>query len=147
MKDKYRKALKGYSTSALITNLVSSIQKILLQFGATGIGFEYDNEERITSISFKLEDGTGNTRVIRVPSQWEKVKQKLIMQKVYKDDEHAYRVAMYNIKEWLDAQLAIMEIGLVEFKQIFLPYMTNSEGKTVYEYFEESQYKLLDTPK
>ena len=145
MGDKYRKAIKNYSSKASITNIVSAIQKILLQFGATGIGFEYDNNGKIKGIMFKIEDIDGNSRTVRVPSQWEKCREILTQQGYYRDDDQAYRVALANVKDWLDSQLAMLETDMVEFKQIFLPYMTNTQGQTVYEYLEQTKYKLLES--
>lgn len=143
-KEKYRKAIKNYTSSIPVSRIVSSIQKILLQFGATGIGFEYDNNGQIKGIMFKIEDKDGNSRAVKVPSQWEKCKEVLIQQGYYKSDEQAYRTALANVRDWLDSQLALLQTDMVEFKQIFLPYMTNMEGKTVYEYLEETKYKMLE---
>lgn len=143
MEEKYRKALKNYTTKVPVSRTVSEIQKILLQFGASGIGYEYGADSRISSIFFKIEDDSG-IRGIKVPSLWEKCKEVLIQQKQYRDDDHAYRVAMRNVKDWLDAQLALLATDMVEFRQIFLPYMTNIKGETLYEHLEKTNYKLLN---
>lgn len=142
--NRYRKAIKNYTSSTSVSNIVSAIQKILLQFGATGIGFEYSNNGLITGIMFKIEDKDGNSRAVKVPSQWEKCKEVLVQQGYYKSDEQAYRTALANIRDWLDAQLALLQTDMVEFRQIFLPYMTNMQGQTVYEYLEQTKYKLLE---
>ena len=45
--NRYRKALKNYTTKVPVSRTMQEIEKILLQFGATGIGHEFDEDGRI----------------------------------------------------------------------------------------------------
>ena len=145
MTDKYRKALKNYTTSIAVSKTLTEIQQILLDFGAKGIGFEYTDNGRIKGIFFKIELND-NDRLVNVPSRVENVIKVLKEQKYYRDDDHAYRVAMRNIKDWLDAQMAMLATKMVEFPEIFLPYMVSPSGKTLYEVVKTNNY-LLPGPK
>ncbi len=45
----------------------------------------------------------------------------------------ATRVAWRILKDWVRAQMAILETEMVSVEQIFLPYMEAKDGRTVYE--------------
>ena len=141
----YRKALKNYTTSAPLPNMINKIQGILLDFGALGIGFGYepDGSGKLSSIIFSIDVGSGQLGV-KVPFQWRKVKQVLDEQGYYKNDDQAYRVAVANVKDWLDAQMAFYATNMVEFPQIFLPYINTPSGKTYYEIASENGFQLED---
>ncbi len=48
--------------------------------------------------------------------------------------EQAGRVAWRIIKDWVDAQMAIVETEMVTIEQVFLPYMLMKDsGYTLYE--------------
>jgi hypothetical protein len=50
-------------------------------------------------------------------------------------------VAWRIIKDWVEAQMAILESQMVQMEEIFLPYMVNRQGQT---FFEAYQKKLLE---
>ena len=56
--------------------------------------------------------------------------------------EQANRVAWRIIKDWIDAQMAVLETEMVEMEEIFLPYVLNKQGQTLYEAFKENQLML-----
>jgi len=62
----------------------------------------------------------------------------------------AYRVAWRIVLHWLDAQLAMIQVGLVKLEQVFLPYAQDAAGVTVYERLKErkfSEYLLTEGEK
>ncbi len=58
--------------------------------------------------------------------------------------EQAERVAWRILKDWLAAQMALLDIELVKFEEIFLPYIQLSGGQTVFERLEEKHFFLED---
>lgn len=144
MRDKYRKALKNYSTSSSGTNMIGAIQAILLDFGATGIGFEYNDQGKIISLHFKIEL-EGTSRLIKVPFRYEETAKILEEQGVFKGEDHAYRVSMANVRDWLDAQLALESTKMVKFEEIFLPYFVNHDGRTFFEVVKSNGYLLPES--
>ncbi len=56
--------------------------------------------------------------------------------KPLKTKEQAARVAWRIIKDWVEAQIAIIDAGMATVTQVFLPYAQTPEG-TVYECFEK----------
>lgn len=51
-------------------------------------------------------------------------------------------VAWRNVKDWIAAQIAIIEIGQVGIDEVMLPYMVDAYGHTLYE----SMPNLLTRP-
>jgi hypothetical protein len=60
--------------------------------------------------------------------------------------EQVYRVAWRNILDWVLAQMALMEIGMAKIEEVFLPYMQDREGMTLFEQMEQRGF-LLDSGK
>ena len=49
------------------------------------------------------------------------------------------------IKDWIEAQLAIVEAEQAEMVEVFLPYAQNpATGKTLFEQLSNDQFALLD---
>jgi len=86
---------------------------------------------------------------IRLPARVEQVKQKLYGKRaVYTPamEEQARRTAWANIRDWLDAQMALIETGQVRLEEVLLPYLTDTSGKTLFEYMQNRQFRLPQLP-
>jgi hypothetical protein len=57
--------------------------------------------------------------------------------------EQAARVAWRIVKDWIEAQLAMIEAGLVDLEQVFLPYAQDATGRTFYELMRERKFQPL----
>jgi len=64
----------------------------------------------------------------------------------YKTVEQAERVAWRIMKDWLEAQLAIIATEMVTLDQVFLPYMQGDDGRTVYELYLDHQLAIGAAP-
>lgn len=53
--------------------------------------------------------------------------------------EQAQRTCWRVVKVWLEAQLALIEAGLVDLPQVMLPFMIDEAGRTVYARFLENE--------
>src|SRR5260370_15680620 len=81
----------------------------------------------------------------RLPSNVDQVykilqRQQLRVPRSLRTLEQANRVAWRIVKDWTEAQLAMIECGLVDVAQIFLPYAQDASGKTVYEHLKEQRF-------
>lgn len=63
-------------------------------------------------------------------------------QKVKCDREQAERVAWRIVKDWVEAQMAILESEMVHMDEIFLPYMVNNSGQTFFQAYRSNQLLL-----
>lgn len=139
-------AIKNYTTTIKVEKTISEIQQILAKHKAKAILTEYDNNGNVIALSFKVETPHGEAG-IRLPVNVEKVLQVLKNQRrnnsqVKDTREQALKTGWRNIKDWIDAQMALIETEMVTIDQIFLPYILNRDGQTLYEAFKENQLML-----
>ena len=133
--------LLNYTTKVDVYATIGAIQGQLVKHGAKKIMQDYDDEGHITALSFMVETPTG-PRGIRLPANVEAVHAVLTRQKVKCDREQAERVAWRIVKDWVEAQMAILESEMVQMDEIFLPYMLSSSGQTVFEAYRKNQLAL-----
>lgn len=131
----------NYTTKVDIYTTIGQIQGILVKHGAKKIMQEYDSDGRIVALSFSIDTPTG-TRYIKLPANTEAVFSVLKKQKVKCDYAQAERVAWRILKDWIEAQMAILESEMVQMEEIFLPYMLNSQGQTLFECYQKNQLML-----
>ena len=133
--------LLNYTTKVDVYATIGAVQGQLVKHGAKKIMQDYDDEGHITALSFMVETPTG-PRGIRLPANVEAVHAVLSRQKVKCDREQAERVAWRIVKDWVEAQMAILESEMVQMDEIFLPYMLSSSGQTVFEAYRKNQLAL-----
>ncbi len=63
-----------------------------------------------------------------------------------KDLVQAERVAWRQLLRWIQSQMAMIETGMVASEEVFLPYMQDQGGRTVFECFSETRFKALPAP-
>ena len=87
-------------------------------------------------------------RLIRLPVNTQKALTVLRQNKkknsgVKDTEEQAEKVAWRILKDWVDAQMALIEIEMVKMEEVFLPYtIIDNFGTTVYERLEQTQLML-----
>lgn len=134
----------NYTTSVPASRSIGQVQNLLVKGGARAIMSEYDDRGLANGISFAVETPFGQ-RSFTLPVNAEKVEAVLKKQRVqprYRTPEHAERVAWRILKDWLEAQLAIIQTEMVTLDQVMLPYMRAQGGQTVYELIVENQLSL-----
>lgn len=134
--------IKNYTTSVDIFTTLGQIQGILVKHGAKRILQDYDDEGRVQAVSFVINTPVG-TQGVRLPANVENVYKVLQKQRIKCDYAQAERVAWRIVKDWIDAQMAILESEMVSIGEIFFPYMiANREGQTAYQLFTQGQLLL-----
>ena len=133
--------LLNYTTKIDIYTTIGAIQGLLVKHGAKKILQDYDDSGRIVALSFVIDTPTG-IRGIRLPANTNAVMAVLHRQKVKCDYAQAERVAWRIVKDWIESQMAILESEMVMMDQIFLPYMVNKQGDTLYELYQHNQLML-----
>lgn len=141
-------AILNYTTTVDAFKTVSEIEYILVKHKAKSVMKNYEGET-ITGLSFLIDTGVQQIP-IRLPVKVEeclkvlKKEKKENPRKQVKDTrEQAERVAWRILKDWVESQMALLDIEMVRFEEIFLPYIETNNGQTVYERLEERQF-LLD---
>lgn len=133
--------LLNYTTKVDIFTTLGQIQSMLVKHGAKKILQEYDNDGNVDAVSFLINTPIG-MQAVKLPAKVDAVQKVLLKQKVKVDRDQAERVAWRIIKDWVEAQMAILESEMVSLDEIFLPYMVNREGETVYKLFTQKRIFL-----
>lgn len=141
MKGEDQMPLLNYTTKVDVYTTLGAIQGQLVKHGAKKIMQDYDDNGRISALSFLIDTPTG-ARGIRVPANVDAVHMVLEKQKVRCDREQAERVAWRIVKDWVEAQMAILESEMVQMDEIFLPYMIGAGGQTFFEAYRNNQLLL-----
>lgn len=131
----------NYTTTVNVFKTLGEIQMQLVKHGAKKIMQDYDDDGHITALSFLVDTPIG-PRGIRLPANVDAVHAVLIKQRVKCDREQAERVAWRIVKDWVEAQMAILESEMVQMDEIFLPYMVNGSGQTLFQAYRNNQLML-----
>jgi hypothetical protein len=62
------------------------------------------------------------------------------------DRAQAERVAWRQLLRWTQAQMAMVEVGMVRAEEVYAPYMLQAGGRTLFELLTESRFKALPAP-
>lgn len=135
--------LLNYTTKIDIFTTLGQIQGMLVKHGAKKILQEYNDDGSISAVSFMIPTPTG-IQAVRLPANVEAVQRVLTKQKVKCDRAQAERVAWRIVKDWVEAQMAILESEMVTIDEIFLPYMLDKQGNTLYSLFANNALLLTD---
>jgi len=136
--------LLNYTTTVPVARTIGQVQALLVEGGARSIMTNYDAVGRPIAMAFAVETIHG-PRSFTLPVNAGRVEAVLKREKVparYSTPEHAERVAWRVVKDWLEAQLAIIRTEMVTLDQVMLPYMHGDDGRTVYELYRDQQLAL-----
>lgn len=141
-------ALLNYTTSISVERTVAEIQKILVKGGAKRVALEYDEGE-VTGIAFQVEIG-GVLQSFQLPASIEAAREVLERQKKTNANiakagatkAQAARVAWRILKDWTEAQMALIELKQATLPQIMLPYLLVSPDETLYERLKSQNFQL-----
>lgn len=106
----------------------AEIEATLIINGAKSIQKDCDGG-KIIALKFLVDTAIGEIP-IALPVNVEAVQKILSAQKkrnsnVKATSEQAERTAWKCLKDWVEAQMALIEIGMVSIDQVFLPYVIN----------------------
>lgn len=146
--------LRNYTTSIPVMKTIAEIEGILATHGATDIIKQYDGAGNVLALSFVVQTTFGRV-AYRLPMEAQQVgqtiknaKAKGILKGLSKsqasDINTARRVGWRIIKDWLDAQMSLVEIALVKVEQVFLPYAWDPVNeRTFFQAIVESKGQQL----
>lgn len=135
-------AILNYTTSITAEKTAGEIQKKLAIAGANAVLSEYDNDGVLCAMSFRF-NGLSFRLPININGVYKAIEDDRKIPGRLKTYEQASRVAWRIIKNWIEAQIAIIQAGQAEVEQVFLPYAQNGTGQTVYEAIKNNGFKQL----
>lgn len=141
-------AILNYTTSIDSEQTISEIQKMLSRHGVTAMMTEYDGPQ-VSAVSFRLNID-GKSIGFKLPCNWRAVREIFNEQGItsvkHKDknlDNQAVRTAWRIIKDWVQAQLALVEVNMVTVPQVFLPYAIMKDDRSLWEHVATDPNFLL----
>ena len=133
----------NYTSTVAATRSLAEIQQRLAAHGAQAVTVVYEEREPI-ALAFTIEAQT-----FRLPANIDAME--TILQRIpraTKTRAQACRVAWRIIKDWVEAQLALIEARQVSLEQVMLPYLElRPGGPTLYEAYLREGRKLLGVGK
>lgn len=142
------------TTSVSPEKTLAQIIGCLVRTGARQISQEYNGEGRLVGIRFALEVLPHNIQCFSLPAKTDPVFKALWkhVKRPRKNTESemkakAERIAWRQLYRWTEAQLAMVEIGMVEAAEVFLPYMESRDGRTLFSVLKDQGMKMLPTGK
>lgn len=149
----------NYTTSVAAEKTVGEIINLLAKKGATTISQEYADGV-ITGVSFVFKVGglpihftlpaneSGVERYMldealsKMPA-WNRTEVNLPKERKQRIADQARRTSWRILKDWIEAQIALVESKQAEMGQVFMPYANHSSGRTMYQLFVENNQKQL----
>ena len=136
----------------------AEIHKMLAKAGAKAVFTEYGDGGEVTGLAFQIPRPDLPALAYKLP-----VNSDAVLKVMERDDEtkrqrpmyHAHRLAWRQrmkaqaqrvawriVKDWLRAQLALLEAEMVDLREVFLPYQLTKSGRTVFEILETGGFEL-----
>lgn len=141
-----RKTLLNYTTTVEAVKTIAEIQQTLATKGAQAVTVEYDSTGFPSAVTFAIMLD-GHRVSYRLPSKYDEALKAMqrapdVSQR-YCNREQAIRVCWRILKDWVETQLALVQLKQVELAEVFFPYAVDAtSGMTLFEHWRETQ-KLL----
>lgn len=139
----------NYTTQIAAAKTIGEVQTLLAKHGANRIALDYD-DGRAVGVTFAIVTAHG-PRLFTLPVDVDAMQRLLVAESkagrlkgksitVIRSREQAERVAWRVIKDWLAAQLALVQTEMASLDQVMLPYVhTDSTGRTLYAAYRDNE--------
>ena len=150
--------LKNYTTNKNYIRTIGEIEQVLAGIGAKMIMKDYDEFGAVKALSFVIPF-KGRDIPIRLPARVDRIpgalrhhfnnnkdlssSQKSLIKKAMTNVDHGRNIGWRIIQDWLEAQIAIMQLDQINMLEALLPFTTwNKNGETLYELLERNDFNL-----
>lgn len=134
-----KKKLFMGTTAVEANKSIGEITSALVQSGARAIRTDYDTKGEVSGVYFML-DVNSQSLPFALPARIAPIFKIINGQRSYnrsayaaEDMEQAKRVAWRQILRWVQAQLALIQTGMVEPVEVFMPYLQTGPNETLYQ--------------
>lgn len=140
-------AILNYTTKVSSEKSIMEIQKCLVKHGANKVVTDYANGLP-SALTFCL---TLNNSIIgfSLPANYLGVLKAMQNDKNVPrskcNEAQALKVSWRIIKDWVLAQMAIVEAQLADITEVFLPYAITPSGNTLYKEIQNNGMKMLNS--
>lgn len=143
----------NYTTQIAASKTIAEVQTLLAKHGANRIAVDYQNGQP-SGLTFALTTPHG-PRLFTLPVDVDAMHRLLVAESragrlkggksvtVMRSREQAERVAWRVIKDWLAAQLALVQTEMAAIDQVMLPYLRDGDsGRTLYAAWSDRENVL-----
>jgi hypothetical protein len=136
--------IANYTTTVPAENSITEIQRILKCHDVKSIRVDYNGQEPV-GLAFLIPTRQGDLP-FQLPANIDAIKKVLERQhvKTVIDRPRAVRVAWRILRDWVRAQMAIIETEMVSLEEVFLPYMLVKDGQSLFHVMERKGYMLTE---
>jgi hypothetical protein len=134
-------AIKNYTTKVPAVQTVGEIQGILAAHGARKVMMDYGNDGKVEAVTFALQVGDA-LQGFRLEARPHGVLAAMAKERIRCDAKQAENIAWRNVKDWIAAQVALVETEQATMDELFLPMMTGAKDQTLYEALRSGQLLL-----
>jgi len=144
-------ALKNYTSTVSVSRSISYIEEQLTKHGARQILKLYDEAGKVSGICFMMQLG-GREVPYKLPArlaECEKILRANMSRRARPETfkklaEQAERTTWKIISDWIEAQMALIELSQVEMIEVFLPYLyDHQKQQTLFESMKAKGFKGL----
>ncbi len=133
----------NYTTSIAAMKTVGEIQTLLTTAGAKRVMIENNDDREPVALAFELQGfqyrlPCRHASIYKLLQRDRKVPARLTTM------AQALRVAWRILKDWTEVQVAIIQTGMVQADEVFLPYQVMSTGLTMWEHYNARQLEEKD---
>ncbi len=134
-------AIKNYTSTVDCYTSLGEIQSALAKAGASKIMIDYDGGRPI-AVTFAMNTAQGLSGFL-LPACFEGTERVFKKQKLKLDPTQIERTAWRNVRDWVLAQIALVESADIQVDQVFMPYLTDGKGTTLYQLYESGKLPLM----
>lgn len=134
----------NYTTDVPVTRTIAEMEARLLAYGASSIRRDFDDGRPI-ALHFVITTPAGR-QAFRLPVNIPGVRSAIERDATdrpslrrYLRPDQVQRITWRIAKDWLEAQLAIVDAHMASVDEIMLPYLIVPGGKTLYQAFTEQR--------
>ena len=142
--------LLNYTTKVNAQKTVTEVMGLLVAKGADEISIVYDDDRQPAGLKWTVQSPRLGRVAFALPCNIDAVFVKLTDQRIMVTSpesrrQQAIRTSWRILKDWVEAQMALLETGMVTMDEILLPYML-SGGQTFYQALVAGEFKALNPP-
>ncbi len=144
--------LANYSTTVAHTKTATEIIGMLRKHGVRRVIEDTDGDGNVIALQFVIETATG-TPSFKLPVNVESCRATLQRQRDFGEisgpvavsTERARNVAWRIVKDWIRAQIGLIETGMVVMEEVFMPYLMLDERTSIFEALRDGRLPQLES--
>lgn len=140
--------LLNYTTKIPYEKTMAEVEALLMVHGASDIYKKVDDQGHVTALLFRLRTPDCNLPIklpIDVDATLKVLKKQYLNQEIerrFTTEDHARKIAWRIIKDWLKAQVWLVETQMAKMEEILLPYLVVDKERTLYEAMRDKHFLL-----